>query len=291
MEFDIIFPRENETYAPADNFPVVLAVRNPMAALAFRPNMVWELYKAEGEGLDYDQEKLLDSGLNYELGFSPFDLFHDNVAPSNFTTDKNPHFFYNTTTQLNGTSEEGRYLLVWITSYTNCTDPKPYNATDRRTWQTEGAGWERWYKSALVQFSIKDGGIQPNQMALSNDRCEPDSNGETRKTDTGMALRVYNEIWVDSNYGSLNPDTSGYPYLGEKPGIDYHICGNMSNEPWEDHKGNLCGNRVDEKAAASIAAELGLPTGTPDDDSAGYKHMPSTVWAVLAGVGLVAFAL
>lgn len=138
--------------------------------------------------------------------------------------------------------------------------------------------------------------MQPNQAALLNDRCEANNTAATQHTDAGVAVRVQNEMWVEGNSGAAQPNRSTHYFPSEMPGIDYHICGNITNDSWEDLPANPCHNRIDEKAATSIAADLGLPTGTPsetagDYESVGYRSAPSTLWAVLAGVGLVAFAM
>ncbi|KAK3392412.1 hypothetical protein B0T20DRAFT_421055 [Sordaria brevicollis] len=306
VEFDIIFPREGETYAPADQFPIVLAVRNPMAALAFRPTMGWFLLKDNGVGGEtYTVENMLDTQSITELGFTEVN-FHDpaSFVLGNFSSDQNPYYFSYLTSQLNSTSaQESKYVLDWAISYWNCSDPFPYDPEHPMRGGIWGEGWQNFITFASVNFTIKDGGIVPDQAALTNDRCEADPEAATRDTVAGVTMRVSNEMWVEANLGAVNTTGDEYEDLGlfyryDSAGVDYHICANLTNESWEELPANPCHNRLDEKAAASIAAELGLPTGTPgtpgttkdDEDSAGYRLVPSMLWTVVVGVGLATLA-
>lgn len=184
-------------------------------------------------------------------------------------------------------------------SYWNCSDPFPYNPNHPLWGGIWGEGWQIYYSGAVVHFTIKDDGIVPDQSALTNDRCEDDPDAATKDTMAGVTRRVSNEIWVEANFGAVN--TTGDEYEDSQPyyqfdssGVDYHICGNLTNESWEELPVNPCHNRLDEETAASIAAELGLPTGTgttKDDESAGCRPVPSMLWTVVVGVGLATLAV
>ena len=159
VEFDIVFPREGETYAPADNFPIVLAVRNPMAALTFRPTGSWELWKfnetAETQPRNWNE--IIDFRKTEELGLknstTHLNIQNGKAFPSNFTTDKNPHYFSFNTSNLNATVEEGKYYLDWTFMYFNCSHPP----TEIR-YGSWGVGWDISSAIAVVTFSIsKDG--------------------------------------------------------------------------------------------------------------------------------------
>jgi hypothetical protein len=102
VEWNLIFPRENETYRRVEYFPVVFAIQNASVALSYGALLSWQLEE------EFPSPDVKDSAL-----YRP-----DISSPP----ETGPLYITNITTALNSSSAS-RYRLRWqfgITS--NCTD-------------------------------------------------------------------------------------------------------------------------------------------------------------------------
>ncbi|KAK3395609.1 hypothetical protein B0T20DRAFT_40536 [Sordaria brevicollis] len=153
IEFDVVFPR-NDTYAPADVFPIIFALRNPKAAAAFRPLMSWYLEKKgedRDEVLEEDHTDMVGPrGASEPVGSLGWhgmsNIWH--MAPTNITSD--PFYLVYWTDKLKGPSAEGQYML-W-------SDFETFNCTDEWSWGHSDFA----HLSTRIFFTIEKGAKAPD---------------------------------------------------------------------------------------------------------------------------------
>ncbi|EPS41753.1 hypothetical protein H072_4346 [Dactylellina haptotyla CBS 200.50] len=170
IEINIIFPR-NETYSPADKFPIVLALQNAPLAYDFGFHLLWELrnLSIRGSSSDFiDSESILRSNLPIRV-----------PAPSKTL------FIVNSTDEFTSLYQEGigTYQLTWYFALgQNCTRDGDFIN------HSIGA---RLAEGGLV-FTIADGGKPANLTA--GGPCPP----------AGAAFRIQSNIT-----GCAHVDDSG----------------------------------------------------------------------------------
>jgi hypothetical protein len=102
VELDLIFPRENETYAPIRLFPFVFGLQNAAAGLPFKLSMTWRLLRTHPPA---------DAGTQDVRGFS--------IDVSNATSG--PFLIIESTRFFNG-NQVGPWVLTWdLTIAGNCS--------------------------------------------------------------------------------------------------------------------------------------------------------------------------
>lgn len=285
VEFDIVFPRNGETYAPASFFPIVLAVQNPIAALSIRPATYWAITNAA------DRDVIVQGRMD-ELGFNETDN-----SPANFTSDKNPHYFTFWTSNLNGTAAdiEGEYALSWWVDYHDCLVYESKDPTVQ-------------FITTSISFNIKKDGKEPRLEAptyLHDSYCP----------ENPLAVRIRKERWMPKKYhGDLN-----YPFCSEMAewhGAQALPCNAMLSEQVvksiSAEAAGLLGSTATATASTSATEVTGTGAstspGTPSDsvtatacvsacpaEETGKKSMghtaygsaPSGLWSVVVA-GLVA---
>ncbi|KAH8882897.1 hypothetical protein GQ53DRAFT_733090 [Thozetella sp. PMI_491] len=131
VELDVVFPR-NETYAPADIFPIVFAFQNSLATIPLIPNIQWRIQKlgSLSDPLDWGSKDLA-GGLN--TSSDPYFVVFDTLNTKNAT--------------------EGQYFLYWEVACGNCS------ARNIPTDPTE-IGLTTFHNSTM--FAIKKGAPVPN---------------------------------------------------------------------------------------------------------------------------------
>ncbi|KAK6499975.1 hypothetical protein TWF481_010332 [Arthrobotrys musiformis] len=138
LDFGIVFPRPNETYAPTDKFPVVFALQN--AALAKNLGLVINTF--------------VRSGPDLLSGLDGADAKHD-LKSANFTTSE-PYFVYHF---LNITGE-GLYELFSTTSWARCDE------RDNEVIITRNSS------NLLARFEIKKGAQMVDLVAATADNTK-----------------------------------------------------------------------------------------------------------------------
>lgn len=98
LEVDIVFPR-NDTYAPVDVFPLVIAIQNSFLSqfLEFDMLLLWAIFHADNQSIS------VDSG----------------YFETNPPTYDDQRYLVSSTTKLNST--EGRFALYWKLGVNNCS--------------------------------------------------------------------------------------------------------------------------------------------------------------------------
>ncbi|KAK6540920.1 hypothetical protein TWF694_008304 [Orbilia ellipsospora] len=110
IEVDVIFPR-NDTYSPADNFPIVLAVQNAALAYDFGFQVLWEVRNLSKSG---PSTNLVD----FES------ILHSNALEPKVPAPSSTFFILNSTTEFEDFLGEayGIYQLNWFFALDeNCT--------------------------------------------------------------------------------------------------------------------------------------------------------------------------
>ncbi|KAI8946256.1 hypothetical protein F4801DRAFT_565162 [Xylaria longipes] len=98
LEVDVVFPR-NDTYAPADAFPLVMAIQNNFLSqfLEFDMVLLWVIFHVDNQSIS------IDAG-SFETSPPAYD---------------DQRYLVSATTKLNST--EGRFALYWKLGVNNCS--------------------------------------------------------------------------------------------------------------------------------------------------------------------------
>jgi hypothetical protein len=151
---DLVFPR-NETYSPADWFPVVFAVQNPQSA---------ELLNLR---ISYDIRK--DNNRNNQTT-----LIHD-LRWANWSSSADPYLAYQYIRTLNTT---GNWSVVWRLRWQSC-DVEALANRDKKVLPTDhdGGVFEHYY-SWEQYFTIDDSPLKKVDLvaATANSTCPKDMN-------------------------------------------------------------------------------------------------------------------
>jgi hypothetical protein len=109
LEFDLVFPRMNETYAPTDSFPVVFALQNAQLAQYLTPSFnyyISHLASPEPElGNPYDGVVHGGHNLTYLRRITNWTSLHE------------PYFVY---TYFNNFTTQGRWRMLWSATWYSC---------------------------------------------------------------------------------------------------------------------------------------------------------------------------
>ncbi|KAL2152193.1 hypothetical protein VTH82DRAFT_5377 [Thermothelomyces myriococcoides] len=167
LEIGLVFPRDNQTYAPTKRFPVVFAIRNPKPSKHLRLSFEWDIFR----GADY-----IDG---------PFD---ERLNNPNYTSD--PYFVYGFTTA----EIEGPYKVLSRVSWLHCDWEKPNTYDDIE------------YDFMLnetridISFDIKKGAQDVDLVAAT-------ANNETCSTETGFTITVSDETHnITDVWGGVTTD-------------------------------------------------------------------------------------
>ena len=102
VEFDLVYPRDNQSYAPTAHMPVVFAVQNPRLAQQIYPYIAFRVQSladpSDGPGTTYNLTRQL------------------NWANVNLTSNE-PYFVY---TFVNDFSKENKWAIWWSMNWTSC---------------------------------------------------------------------------------------------------------------------------------------------------------------------------
>ncbi|TRX90979.1 hypothetical protein FHL15_008184 [Xylaria flabelliformis] len=142
LEVDIVFPR-NDTYAPVDAFPLVVAIQNNFLSqfLEFDMVLLWVISHV-------DDNQSIESG-SFE---------------TNPPTDDYQRYLVSATTKLNST--EGRFALYWKLDVNNCSIAN-VNANGTSTVDNLYASYTN-----KIYFTLQNGAQPPDLVAATSpDTC------------------------------------------------------------------------------------------------------------------------
>ncbi|KLU86292.1 hypothetical protein MAPG_05308 [Magnaporthiopsis poae ATCC 64411] len=158
LDVGIIFPRNNETYEPAEEFPIVWAFQNARLAEHLQPSLKYRLVNLSNPGAEH----------------LALDKFQRNLNLSDFTDKESGLVLYWTHVKLDG---EGRVGMGWEASWAECQnislrdlDAGTRFSVNRTT-------------TLIVDFDLKKGGKKADLVAATA------ANGQ-ECPDQGFALRV-----------------------------------------------------------------------------------------------------
>ena len=164
VEFDVMFPR-NETYAPGDELPVLLAIQNAALATHLNVEMNMRLYNLTELWSDENDGNPLTQPLRS----------WDRLLKWENLTANEPHFMLNVFSQrfeLNG--GEGLWRLAWTVYWEGCAGIS----------STTLSPWSRWNDSSRhVDFTIQRG-AQPIDLVAGT------ADGKPCPPALGVALNV-----------------------------------------------------------------------------------------------------
>ncbi|KAJ4288284.1 hypothetical protein N0V88_007476 [Collariella sp. IMI 366227] len=148
FEIDLLFPRNNEAYAPTDSFPIVFAVQNASLARYIYPSIHYQLYRSEP---------------------SPGELKHYrhkmDRTPANWTDDQ-PLFEY---TYFTNFTVQSTWEIWWEAFWQICNEAAPK--------------WDRVSYTGpyrIIKFTIEEGAKPVDLVAATagqNSRCPGNDRG------------------------------------------------------------------------------------------------------------------
>lgn len=263
FEVDVVFPR-NATYAPSNNFPVVLAFKN--AGLA--KNLQFNLLSSVWNGSDARPNSL---GTPYPW---TFDL-HLLMKEANASSDE-PLFLQAYSIDLSYEGQHG-FDLMW--DYAYCNDnigSPPEGSNGDTTWQANnpiilGRGGSY---DVRVWFTIKKDALEVDLIAATSDEGACLAQPEPQP---GITV-------------SLSGQTREYPAFTSNGSTIRTEAGTCEVQPvFSTTNATPCRVSVDAAALASFAAashKRQCQGGAPPTDC--YKPKPNGVGQPVAAVGMVA---
>ncbi|KAB8067107.1 hypothetical protein BDV29DRAFT_186739 [Aspergillus leporis] len=165
VEVDLVFPR-NETYSPAEWFPIVFAVQNPQSA---------ELLNLR---ISYDIRK--DNNRNNQTI-----LTHD-LRWANWSSSADPYLAYQYVRALNTT---GNWSVTWELYWQSCDEEALANRDEKVLASDHDGGVFEHYYSWWQHFTIDDSALRKVDLvaATANATCPEDRNAVAiNVTDTTM---------------------------------------------------------------------------------------------------------
>lgn len=162
VDLDLVFPR-NETYAPTQIFPVMIAIQNVELAPFLNPQMTIEF-------------------LNLDSQVSSYPAFYD-LRWANYSSS-DPYRELKVFTSFN---KEGRWRLAWEVSWNTCTED---------SLAFLGSGLTANWTSSITMFTINNSGKVVDPVpTTTNQNC---TNGEAVVINVGDTLEVLDHItWED----------------------------------------------------------------------------------------------
>ena len=171
LQVDLIFPRHDTTYTPAQWFPVVFGVKNLDA--------VWPMGISLGVSVIENEYRKNRTGPSwkYQLASIDFAKAFDSTTPGEYV------FYIPAVNMTNGTTSS--YTVAWELGISHrCFD----NSTDRK----EDGPWDGWsnspngYARRRIVFHTAPGGQLPDVEATVNSCPEPDLDSSTAVRVTKM---------------------------------------------------------------------------------------------------------
>ena len=146
MEFDLLFPRDNETYAPNANMPVVFGIRNPAYGQYLQPSL-----SAKLQNTTVIPDLMPGDSIWADIGFH----VEPELKGANWTSNEQ-YFAYSFNTAFR---YEANWTLSWRAWLTGCepdSDGVYRGHTVRRLseWQT-------------IRITTKKGGMMPDLVAAT----------------------------------------------------------------------------------------------------------------------------
>lgn len=170
FEIDLVFPRNDETYAPIYSFPIVFAVQNATLARYIYPAIYYQLYRSEPE---------------------PGELKHYrhmmDRTPANWTDDK-PHFEY---TYLTNFTVQSTWEIWWHAIWQICDEAAP---------EWDRVAYEGPYR--IIKFTIEGGGKPADLVAATTGQ-----NSTSPRDNRGAAVNVTGKTMSVVSY--VNGDWRG----------------------------------------------------------------------------------
>lgn len=169
LQVDLLFPRNDTTYAPTQWFPVVFGVKNLDAVwpldISLGVTVIDHEFRRNGGGPDWQ----------YQQGSLTFTEALKSTAPGEF-------FFHMPAFNMtNGTT--GSYTVLWdLRFHYRCFD----NSTDTKAGDASTDGWSNspnGYRSRSIEFHTAPGAQLPDIEATVNSCPDPDP-------ETSTAVRV-----------------------------------------------------------------------------------------------------
>jgi hypothetical protein len=156
VEVDLVFPR-NETYSPAEWFPIVFAVQN------FNPQSVELLNLRISYDIRKDNNRDNQTTLNHDLRWA------------NWSSSADPYLAYQYVQDLNTT---GNWIVAWELYWQSCDEEALANR-DKKVLPTDhdGGVFEHYY-SWWQHFTIDDSALKKVDLiaATANASCPEDRN-------------------------------------------------------------------------------------------------------------------
>ncbi|KAG7289906.1 hypothetical protein NEMBOFW57_006283 [Staphylotrichum longicolle] len=140
VEFDLVFPRDNQSYAPTPYMPVIFAVTNPERAMRLYPYLEFRVNQSVVGGTPYNLSRQMNWGA---------------VDP----TSNKPHFIY---TFVDNFAAEGDWTLWWHITWRGCGKGRDgvFDGTLTKNQSTTG-----------ILFETRNDGQAVDLLAANNQRC------------------------------------------------------------------------------------------------------------------------
>ncbi|PYH37473.1 uncharacterized protein BO87DRAFT_373844 [Aspergillus neoniger CBS 115656] len=164
VEFDLVFPRSNASYSPAESFPFVFAVQNTERAELLNLRLSYYIYKSN-DGLNFDNRLW---------------MVHD-FSWTNWSGSADPYFVYDYFDDSFNTS--GRWLVEWKLSWESCN-------VEALTHSHHSGGVSEHYYHSTEGFYINNSSLKEVDLvaATANESCPGSPNGIViNVTDTVMS--------------------------------------------------------------------------------------------------------
>ena len=213
VEFDVMFPR-NDTYAPGDHLPLVLAIQNATLATHLNVDITMHLYNLTELELDEKNRKLFTQAVG--AWYPPLQKWENFSAHEPYFTSTQFSQKY----ELNG--GEGRWRLVWAVYWESCAGISSTTLSPLDRWNST---------SRNIDFTIERGAqpIDPVAATADGTPCPPEY---------GVAVNVTSPTVAVGPAPSWTGDPS---------------CAVVASD-WPTPTANPCRVRVDSAVVASMSA-------------------------------------
>ncbi|KAL8381808.1 hypothetical protein RB595_005867 [Gaeumannomyces hyphopodioides] len=174
LDVGLVFPRDNETYEPAEEFPIVWAIQNSRVAELLQLDFIYRLVNLSDKS----------------AGHLALDKFQRHVNISDFTDKESGLVLFWTHVTLLG---EGPVGMGWNGGWGECQKKNPLSPTDLSGNMTE---------NFIVDFALKKGGKKADLIAAAaanNGQECPDRGFALRVTDRTDDVRSEKCVFVDSS--------------------------------------------------------------------------------------------
>ncbi|RHZ62527.1 hypothetical protein CDV55_107110 [Aspergillus turcosus] len=165
VEVDLVFPR-NETYSPADWFPIIFAVQDPQSAELLNLRIFYDIRK--------DSDRNNQTALTHDLRWA------------NWSSSADPYLAYRFVRDLNTT---GNWSVAWELYWQSCDEEALANRDKKVLPSDHDGGVFEHYYSWVQRFTIDDSAPKEVDLvaATANATCPEDRNAiMINVTDTTM---------------------------------------------------------------------------------------------------------